>query len=294
MNATPETYDFSGKPARQRLPGRPRFGWQPRFSARSVVALVLALAGGFLASAQNLNPATPTNSATQAEEMVPATDNGQGDDLTSADELTDTNNVAQTNNSAAGPGEDARSRRLRRQRQNRSRSYGEANGGAQAGASATNAGPASLDYSAFRLVAERNIFDPNRFPHTSTERVQPKTVESFGLVGTMSYEKGDFAFFDGPSADYKKVLKASDTIAGYKVVAVLPDSVKLARATNELVLAVGSQMRRRDDGTWVQVAGVPAYEASPAAPTSGAPAASASSGAESDVIKRMMQRREKE
>jgi hypothetical protein len=144
------------------------------------------------------------------------------------------------------------------------------------------------------MVAERNIFDPNRFPRSNRERVQRKNVESFGLVGTMSYEKGDFAFFDGTSSDYRKVLKASDTIAGYKVLAVLPDSVKLARSTNELVLAVGTQLRRLDDGTWAMAAGAPAYEASPAVSNSTAQPAAASSGAESDIIKRMMQRREKE
>lgn len=254
----------------------------------------LALAGVIRVSGQQNTLAPQTNDVQQAEEMTAAGDNALGDDLTTGDEMVDTNSVALTNNPAAGPGEDARSRRLRRQRLSRPRSYGQANGNTSAGPSATNAGPASLDYSAFRLVAERNIFDPNRFPHAATERIQPKTVDSFGLVGTMSYEKGDFAFFDGPSADYKKVLKASDTIAGYKVVAVLADSVKLARATNELELAVGSQMRRRDDGTWVQVAGAPAYEASPSAASSSPPAAAASSGAESDIIKRMMQRREKE
>ena len=29
----------------------------------------------------------------------------------------------------------------------------------------TNDGPASLDYSAFKVIVDRNIFDPNRFPH---------------------------------------------------------------------------------------------------------------------------------
>ncbi|HWW02217.1 MAG TPA: hypothetical protein VNZ64_21125 [Candidatus Acidoferrum sp.] len=287
MNATRDTYGLSRKGANGPV-------WLATNRAAYVIILALALGGGFLAPAQDTNAPPATNDVAQAEEMVPANDNGQTEGLSPGDEMVDTNNVAETNNQATGPGEDARSRRLRRQRQNRSRGYGQTNGSLQSGASATNNGPASLDYSAFRMVAERNIFDPNRAPHNIVDRPQRKTIESFSLVGTMSYEKGDFAFFDGPSSDYKKVLKASGTIAGYKVLAVLPDSVTLARATNELVLAVGAQLRRQDDGTWVQEAGAAAYDASPAGSNSTAQPETAASGAESDIIKRMMQRREKE
>jgi hypothetical protein len=287
MNATRDTYSLSLKEGSGPA-------WLAANPAAYVVMLALALGGGFLAPAQDTNAPPATNDVAQAEEMVPANDNGQTEGLNPGDEMVDTNNVAETNNQATGPGEDARSRRLRRQRQNSARGYGQTNGNLQNGASATNNGPASLDYSAFRMVAERNIFDPNRTPHNIVDRPQRKTIESFSLVGTMSYEKGDFAFFDGPSSDYQKVLKASDTIAGYKVLAVLPDSVTLARATNELVLAVGAQLRRQDDGTWVQAAGGAAYDASPAGSNSTAQPETAASGAESDIIKRMMQRREKE
>jgi hypothetical protein len=119
-----------------------------------------------------------------------------------------------------------------------------------------------------------------------------KTVEAFTLVGTMSYEKGIFAFFDGTSSDYKKVLKPNDTIAGYKVVAISADSAKLMLNTNVLELAVGNQMRRRDNGTWERSASSESYAASTTSNNSSADASS--SGAESDVIKKMMMRREKE
>jgi hypothetical protein len=286
MNAAPETCDVK----RNHPIGMARLASN---QATRIAMLALTLVSAIVTSAQDFNPAPQTNDVTQADEMGTANDNGQGQDMVSGDENGETNAVAETNNQATGPGEDARARRLRRQRLNRSRGLAQGNGLGQ-GASGTNAGPASLDYSAFRLVADRNIFDPNRFPRSKPDQVQRKNVESFSLVGTMSYEKGDFAFFDGTSSDYKKVLKASETIAGYKVLAVLPDSVKLARSTNELVLAVGTQLRRRDDGTWVPAAGAAAYDASPAS-SNGSPQSETASGvAESDIIKRMMQRREKE
>src|SRR5207248_6850196 len=95
----------------------------------------------------------------------------------------------------------------------------------------TNA-PSRLDYSAFRIIADRNIFDPRRSarsaPPERTRRTYTRT-DSFGLVGTMSYhEKGTLAFFEGSSPDYKKVLKTDDTIAGFKVAAIAPSYVKLA------------------------------------------------------------------
>src|SRR5262245_38315845 len=60
-------------------------------------------------------------------------------------------------------------------------------------------GPAKLDESAFRIVSERNIFNANRSGGTvrSTSSRRPVRVETFALVGTMAYEKGVFAFFEG-------------------------------------------------------------------------------------------------
>src|SRR2546425_1235805 len=51
-----------------------------------------------------------------------------------------------------------------------------------------------LDYSSFRIVSERNIFNPNRSSrsnrNTRTDSERRVKIESFALVGTMSYEKG--------------------------------------------------------------------------------------------------------
>lgn len=233
--------------------------------------------------AQDAIAPVSTNEVTQADDSATG-DTGQTGD----EEMTDTNNVAGTNQPAdAGP--DARTRRINRRR---AQSRTPRNPGAEArSSSGTNGGPASLDYSAFRLVVERNIFDPNRTPRSGRPAAQPKTVDAFTLVGTMSYEKGIFAFFDGASSDFKKVLKPQDTIAGYKLVSISPDSVKLMQNTNVIELSVGSQLRRREDGSWERSASSESYVASSA---SGSSKESSSSGAESDVIKRMMQRREKE
>lgn len=115
------------------------------------------------------------------------------------------------------------------------------------------AAPQRLDEAAFRIIAERNIFNANRSggtvrPPTPTRR--PATVEVFALVGTMTYEKGTFAFFEGSRSDYTKVLKADGIIAGHKVVEIQANRVKLDIGGKELELPVGSQMRREDEGAW--------------------------------------------
>ena len=72
------------------------------------------------------------------------------------------------------------------------------------------------DYQSFKIITDRNIFDPNRSSRSSrrTEEAKPARVESFALVGTMSYENGTYAFFDGTGSSYRKAIKTGDTIAG--------------------------------------------------------------------------------
>ncbi len=77
----------------------------------------------------------------------------------------------------------------------------------------------------------------------------------------MSYEKGTFAFFDGTSSEYQKVLKLTDSIAGYKVTNIAPNSVKLVSGTNELELNVGEQLRREENGPWLLASQSASYAA---------------------------------
>jgi hypothetical protein len=107
------------------------------------------------------------------------------------------------------------------------------------------------DEAAFRIITERNIFNANRSGGTVRMPSQrPTRVEFFTLVGTMAYEKGVFAFFEGSSAEFTKVLKANSVIAGHKLVDIYANSVKIEADGKEIELAVGSQMRREDEGAW--------------------------------------------
>lgn len=112
------------------------------------------------------------------------------------------------------------------------------------------------DFSAFKIVNERNIFNSKR-SRDSREPTETRTiarrssrVQSFALVGTMENGSGPLAFFEGSSSEFRKVLKPEDNIAGFKVVAVQPSFVKLASTTNEMELRIGMQLVREEEGPW--------------------------------------------
>ena len=118
----------------------------------------------------------------------------------------------------------------------------------------------------------------------------------------MSYEKGLFAFFDGTSSDYRKAVQPVDTIAGFKVLSVSPESVKLEANGKQVDLQVGMQMKRPEGGDWQLADAAETFDASSSSSgtgdTNAAPASTtetaASSGGESDILKRLMQKREQE
>ena len=106
------------------------------------------------------------------------------------------------------------------------------------------------DFSNFQVISERNIFNPNRTARHRRDNRPQRVADAFSLVGTMSYAKGTFAFFDGTSSDYRKVVQNAGTIAGYKVTDITPTAVKLANGDKQVVMKVGTQMRREEKGSW--------------------------------------------
>lgn len=126
----------------------------------------------------------------------------------------------------------------------------------EAPAQSTNA-PRRLTFDAFRVVSDRNIFNPNRYarssgrPPTQTRSSRPASrVEAISLVGIMAYEKGTFAFFDGSGGNFTKVLQVGGTVGEYTVTQITPSEVKLSMGTNTVDLKVGMQLRREDEGDW--------------------------------------------
>jgi hypothetical protein len=174
--------------------------------------------------------------------------------------------------------------------------------------------PGPADYASFsKFVTDRNIFDPNRQPHfygtgrTTTRRTTTRRVSSsapaFTLVGTMSYGKGLFAFFNGNSPELKQALQASGSIAGYQVTEISQGSVRLESADKKekLELKVGDVMRQ-ENGRWqfsgageISGASSPVEAGGAAADAGSAPAVAPSANLQgNDILKRLMEQRAKE
>lgn len=180
-----------------------------------------------------------------------------------------------------------------------------------AGAQSNNI-PGDADYNAFsQFITQRNIFDPSRYPkeiHSSRPRTRVHSyAPAFTLTGTMTYEKGVFAFFNGNNEELKKVLQVNGAIAGYSVTDITTSGVTLRGADKkDLTLHLGDQMRQENNG-WELVqlgdqtagSGTAESSTSPNGNSTGgsdnpAPAAPSASLGNSDVLKRLMQLREQE
>ena len=110
----------------------------------------------------------------------------------------------------------------------------------------------TTDYSVFQVIPQRNIFNPNRYPNEpmNTQVRNTQVVPEFTLVGTMSYRKGMFAFFNGTDPGYQKSIPEGGTIAGFTVKNINMNGVALLSTNLSTNMMVGQAMQQEDDG-WV-------------------------------------------
>jgi hypothetical protein len=156
--------------------------------------------------------------------------------------------------------------------------------------------PNTLDYGSFNIISTRNIFNPNRRNYRAPSTERRTQVDSFTLVGTMTYEKGPVAFFDGTSSEFRKPLKPADTIAGYRIADIGQNTITLLAGGDKTIkLTIGMQMKRTDGGPWTLLShNEPVTSTKPDEPAGFSEKAANLNGAQSDVLKRMMMRRLKE
>jgi hypothetical protein len=159
------------------------------------------------------------------------------------------------------------------------------------------------DFAEFQLIAERNIFNPNRSsrPPAPSRRVTNRApvTDSFTLVGTLGDPTQWIAFFDGTRPELRGRLKPGDTIGDYTLTTVTNGSVQLLSPTNTLHLRVGTQLRREDQGPWqiVERNLAALSDPKPARPetlTSNSSTPTGSDDADNEVLRRLRQQRERE
>lgn len=152
-------------------------------------------------------------------------------------------------------------------------------------------------FDAFRLVTDRNIFNPNRTGRRDrTNEEAPPRLDVISLVGTMDSERGPRAFFDGSTTAFRKTLRVGESVDAFKVVKISPNLVQLERDGKTVAVIVGQQLRRPEGGDWNVTEAQPA----PRATTMGDPsrvdpnAPPVIPANADDVTRRMMERRAKQ
>ena len=111
---------------------------------------------------------------------------------------------------------------------------------------------AIFTYDSFRLITDRNIFNPNRSGRRdrTAEEIAPPRTDVISLVGTMDSDNGLRAFFDGSEPAFRKALHVGESIDKYKVAQIAPMVVDLERDGKTLSVRVGQQLRRPDGADW--------------------------------------------
>lgn len=158
--------------------------------------------------------------------------------------------------------------------------------------------PTGPTFETYRLIGDRNIFNPNRIGRSSrsSEERAPRT-DVISFVGTMQYEKGLFAFFDSPDSSYRKTLKEGGVVGKFTVKAITADSVELERDAKPLTLKMGQQLRRPEGGEWSVIGAdivrseARAVEAAAAPVPVGPPAIPADA---SEALRRLMEKRQQQ
>ena len=102
----------------------------------------------------------------------------------------------------------------------------------------------------FRIISDRNIFNPNRTGRRERTEERAPRVDSISLVGTMESDKGVRAFFDGSDRAFRKALRVGDSVDKYKVTKITPHVVELEREGQPLSMRVGQQLRRPEGADW--------------------------------------------
>jgi hypothetical protein len=164
-------------------------------------------------------------------------------------------------------------------------------------------GQTAQSFDTYRMVRTKNIFDPSRLPMPTgsaaappvTAAPPPKPSDYVALTGIMVTSDTAVAFFSGSRPDYDKVLPINGDIAGAKVTRITPSSIEVDRGGKKITVAVGQTVPFDNSAP----AAAPQADAAPPTAantptTTSPPSGMAPSGANlSDVMRRMMEARQR-
>ncbi|MDK2971072.1 MAG: hypothetical protein PWP23_827 [Candidatus Sumerlaeota bacterium] len=157
---------------------------------------------------------------------------------------------------------------------------------AQSGTTKNASSGTTLSLDTYSIIIERNIFNPTR--RAPSSRPAPPVsrapaVTTITLIGAVVKEDERTAIFSSAVTEHAGHRKTGDSIAGFTIESIDTKGVTISIDGDTKLWAVGSILRRIDDGDWYlpQAAGA-------ATDITKDPAAEAA------ILKRMRERREQE
>lgn len=148
------------------------------------------------------------------------------------------------------------------------------------------------EFEAFRLIADRNIFNPNRTRARGPEEAPPK-VDTVALVGIVHDDGKIVAVFDSPDESFRKALQVGEKIADYSVTTIAEDHIELTGKDGKAFpFRMSQQLRRVEGGEWRTTGrDFVRTESSRDRPTKETPAIPSDASA---VLRRLMEQRQKQ
>jgi hypothetical protein len=112
-------------------------------------------------------------------------------------------------------------------------------------------------FNSFKILLERNIFDPNRYPNKPKQLEQVKVkaprqveIDSLTVTGALISGATTMAFFEGSQSEYERTVSVGSKIAGCLIMEINTNYVKLDVDGKLLELPISSHLVRRDQGEW--------------------------------------------
>lgn len=110
----------------------------------------------------------------------------------------------------------------------------------------------AISFSSFELIVQRNIFDPNREQAQVEEPTPeaPPEKDEISLVGTIVTETQRFAFFDGSSSAYRRVLPLGAEIDEGVIQAIEVSHIDVQLGDEMITIPVGKGLVREEGEEW--------------------------------------------
>ena len=106
-------------------------------------------------------------------------------------------------------------------------------------------------YESFRMVIDRNIFNPQRNGKPGGEvKVASSADDYIDLLGALITSEGALAIFEGSETEYNAILRSAQTLAGMRLTEIGTDQVRLQQGDRQLDLPVGYRLSRSRGGAW--------------------------------------------